>query len=183
VSEGPAAKLDRDRAVLIVVDVQEAFRKAVPAFEEVAAASAKLARGASAMSVPVLVTEQYPRGLGETVPEVSDALPEGTEPLEKVRFSAAEADGFELGPRDQALVCGIEAHVCVNQTVLDLLGQGVEVHLATDAVASRTDANRDIALRKAERAGAVLTSVETALFELLGGSDAPEFKAVQGLVK
>jgi nicotinamidase-related amidase len=178
-----APKLDRERAALVIVDVQEAFRKAVPEFAEVAEAAAKLARGATAMSVPVLVTEQYPKGLGHTVPEVAGALPNGLEPIEKVRFSAAEAEGFDLGGRDQAIVCGIETHVCVSQTVLDLLDSGVEVHVAADAVASRSERDRELGLHKAERAGAVLTSVETALFELLRGSDAPEFKEVQALVK
>ncbi len=176
-------KLDRERAALVLVDVQEAFRKAVPDFEQVAAAAGTLAEGAASLGVPVIVTEQYPQGLGHTVPEVAERLPEGTEPLEKVRFSAAEADGFDLGGRGQAIVCGVEAHVCVNQTVLDLLEEGVEVHLATDAVGSRTEQNRSLGIHKAEQAGAVLTSVETALFELLRGSDAPEFKQVQGLVK
>ncbi len=182
-TEAAPEKLDRQRAALVVVDVQEGFRKAVPSFGDVADATGKLVRGAAAMGIPVIVTEQYPRGLGATAPEVAAALPEGTEPIEKVRFSAAEADGFDLGDRDQAVICGIETHVCVNQTVLDLLGRGAEVHVATDAVASRSDADREVGLRKAERAGAVLTSVETALFELLGGADAPEFKEVQGLIK
>jgi nicotinamidase-related amidase len=176
-------KLDRERAALVLVDIQEAFRKAVPDFGEVAAAAGTLAEGAASLGVPVIVTEQYPQGLGRTVPEVAERLPEGTEPLEKVRFSAAEADGFDLDGRGQAIVCGVEAHVCVNQTVLDLLDRGVEVHLATDAVGSRTEQNRSLGIHKAEQAGAVLTSVETALFELLRGSDAPEFKQVQGLVK
>ena len=176
-------KLHRERAALVVVDVQEAFRKAIPEFERVAGSAATLVRGAAAMGLPIVVTEQYPRGLGETVPEVAEHLPAGTERLEKVRFSAAEADGFDLGGRGQAIVCGIEAHVCVNQTVLDLLDLGVEVHLATDAVASRTEENRALGVHRAERAGAVLTSVEMALFELLGGSDAAEFKEVQALVK
>jgi nicotinamidase-related amidase len=178
-----APKLDRERAALVVVDVQEAFRKAIPRFADVAEASATLVRGAAAMDVPIHVTEQYPKGLGETVPEVADHLPEGVAPVDKVRFSAAEAEGFDLGGRDQTLVCGIETHVCVNQTVLDLLDAGVEVHVAADAVGSRTEENRSLGLHKAERAGAVLTSVETALFELLRGSDAPEFKQVQELVK
>jgi nicotinamidase-related amidase len=176
-------KLDRDRAVLVVVDVQEAFRKVLGDFDDVAAASATLVHGAAEMGLPVIVTEQYPKGLGGTVAEVADALPEGVEPLEKVRFSAAEADGFALGGRDQALVCGIETHVCVNQTVLDLLAAGTDVQVATDAVGSRTAANRVLGLERMERAGAAMTSVETALFELLGGSDAPEFKQVQALVK
>jgi nicotinamidase-related amidase len=178
-----APKLDRARAALIVVDIQEAFRKALPAFDQVAAAVATLVQGAEALSVPIVVTEQYPKGLGHTVPEVTEQLPEGVEPLDKVCFSAAGAEGFDLEGRDQAIVCGIETHVCVNQTVLDLLDGGVEVHVVGDAVGSRTEENRELGLHKVERAGAVLTSVETALFELLRGSDAAEFKRVQELVK
>ena len=178
-----APKLDRGRAALVVVDVQEAFRKAIPSFELVAGSVAKLVQGAEAMGVPVIVTEQYPKGLGETVPEIAEHLPDGVKPAEKLRFSAVEADGFDLGGRDQAMVCGIEAHVCVNQTVLDLIDEEVEVHVVGDAVGSRTEENRELGLHKAERAGAVLTSVETALFELLRGSDAAEFKEVQALVK
>ncbi len=178
-----APKLDRERAALVVVDVQEAFRKAIPSFEQVAGSVARLVQGAEAMGVPVIVTEQYPKGLGETVPEVAEHLPDGTEPAEKLRFSAVEADDFDLGGRDQAIVCGIEAHVCVNQTVLDLIDDEVEVHVVGDAVGSRTAENRELGLHKAEQSGAVLTSVETALFELLRGSDAAEFKEVQALVK
>jgi nicotinamidase-related amidase len=177
------AKLRRDRSTLVVVDVQEAFRKAVPGFDEIASAAETLVRGAAQMGVPVVVTEQYPKGLGRTVESVASALPEGTEPLEKVRFSAAEAEGFGLDGRDQALVCGIETHVCVNQTVLDLLEDGVDVQVATDAVGSRTPENKTLGLERMKEAGAALTSVETALFELLGGSDAPEFREVQALVK
>ena len=90
--------------------------------------------------------------------------------------------GFDLGGREQAIVCGIETHVCVNQTVLDLLDRGIEVHVVTDAVGSRTEANRELGLDKAERAGAWLTSVETALFELLGRAGGERFKSVQRLV-
>ena len=176
-------KLDRERTALIVIDVQEAFRKALPEFDDVAGATANLVQGASAMGIPVIVTEQYPNGLGETVPEVAEHLPEGTEAIDKVCFSAAEADGFDLGGRDQALVCGIEAHVCVNQSVLDLIERGIETHVAADAVGSRTKRNADLGLHRMEEAGASVTSVEMALFELLGGSDAPEFKQVQALVK
>jgi nicotinamidase-related amidase len=176
-------KLDRDHTALVVVDVQEAFRKAIPDFEAVAAASATLVRGAAELGVPIVITEQYPKGLGATVPEVAEHLPGGVEPVEKLCFSAAQAQGFDLGGRDQAVVCGIETHVCVNQTVLDLIEAGVEVQVARDAVGSRTEENKQVGLVRAEAAGGLVTSVETALFELLRGSDAPEFKAVQALVK
>jgi hypothetical protein len=129
-----------------------------------------------------VITEQYPKGLGETAPEVAKHLPDGTEPLEKLVFSAAEAEGFDLGDRDQALVCGVETHVCVNQTVLDLLGSGLDVEVAEDAVGSRTEENKRVGLHKMERAGAVLTSVETALFELLGRAGTDEFKRIQKLI-
>lgn len=178
----PARVLDRTRTALVVIDVQEAFAKAVRRFDEVAAATATLVRGAHVLGLPVIVTEQYPRGLGETVPPVVEALGDGAPRLPKTVFSAARADGFDLQGRDQALVCGIETHVCVSQTTHDLLGRGVEVHVATDAVSSRSDANRDLGLRKMEESGAILTSVETALFELLGEAGSDEFKAIQKLV-
>jgi nicotinamidase-related amidase len=181
-----APKLDRGRAALVVIDIQEAFRKALhahPDFESVTRGSGTLIEGAKVVDIPIVVTEQYPKGLGHTVPEVAEHLPDGVEPIEKLCFSAPEAEGFDLAGRDQALVCGIETHVCVNQSVLDLLDEGVEVHVAQDAVGSRSTDNWELGLHKVERAGAVLTSVETALFELLGAAGTDEFKQVQGLIK
>jgi nicotinamidase-related amidase len=175
-------KLDPERTTLIVIDVQEGFRRAIPDFDRVAKATATLLEGASIIGVPVVPTEQYPKGLGETVPEVAEHFPEGSEPLEKVCFSATDAEGFDLGGRDQALVCGIETHVCVNQTALALLGAGVEVQIAEDAVGSRFEENKRVGLHKMERAGAVMTTVETALFELLGKAGTDEFKRVQRLI-
>jgi nicotinamidase-related amidase len=177
-----SGKLDRDRTVLVVIDVQEGFRKAIPDFYGVAKAAATLVQGAEAIGIPVIVSEQYPKGLGETAPEIAEHLSAGTERLEKVVFSAADAEGFDLGGRDQALVCGIETHVCVNQTALDLLADNVDVQIAEDAVGSRTDENKRVGLHKMERAGAEITSVETALFELLGRAGTDEFKTVQRLI-
>jgi nicotinamidase-related amidase len=177
-----SGRLEADRTALIVIDVQEGFRKAIPDFERVAAATATLIGGAEAIGIPIVISEQYPKGLGETVPEVADHLPEGTQPLQKLIFSAAEAEGFDLGGRDQALICGVETHVCVNQTALDLLASGVEVQIAEDAVGSRSEENKQVGLHKMERAGAVMTSVETALFELLGRAGTDEFKRVQKLI-
>jgi nicotinamidase-related amidase len=167
-------------AVLVVIDVQEAFRKAVDGFEDVARNAGVLVEGARTLGVPIVVTEQYPRGLGATVPEVGL---DGEPIIEKTVFSAAQADGFDLHGRAQALVCGIETHVCVHQTVQDLLAQGVEVHVCADAVASRTPENRAIGLDRARAAGATVTSVETALLELCERAGTPEFKTIQGLIK
>jgi nicotinamidase-related amidase len=172
------ALLQRDRAALIVVDVQEGFRP-YAAFEGVARASAKLLEAARILGIPALVSEQYPKGLGHTAPEVGV----GAEPrIEKTVFSAARADGFDLNGRGQAIVCGIETHVCVSQTVHDLLAQGVEVHVPADAVGSRHSIDYERGLERMERAGAVVSTVEAALFELLERAATPEFKAVQKLI-
>lgn len=178
----PTRVLDRDRATLIVVDVQEAFRKAVLDFGGVAESCGLLVRAARILDIPLVITEQYPKGLGSTVPEVADHA-DGVQALPKTVFPASRAEGFDLTGRDQALLCGIEAHVCVSQTAHDLLDTGVEVHVARDAVSSRTSENRDLGLHKMEGSGAVLTSVETALFELLGAAGSDEFKQIQELVK
>ena len=170
--------LDRDRAALVVVDVQEGFRP-YASFAGVAQACAKLVRAARILDVPRVVSEQYPKGLGHTAPEVGL---EGERPLEKSVFSAARAEGFDLAGSDQALVCGIETHVCVSQTVQDLLERGVEVHVPADAVGSRHEIDYERGLERLERAGAVVTTVEAALFELLERAGTPEFKAVQKLI-
>ena len=170
--------LDPNRAALVVVDLQEGFRPYAE-FEDVAARAGVLVAGARLLGVPLRVTEQYPKGLGHTAAIVGV---DGEPVVEKTVFSAARADGFDLGGRDQVVVCGIEAHVCVSQTVHDLLGAGLEVHVPVDAVTSRHDIDKEVGIRKMERAGAELSSVETALLELCGRAGTPEFKAVQGLI-
>jgi nicotinamidase-related amidase len=170
--------LARDRAALVVIDVQEGFRP-YDSFEPVAEASAKLLAGARILDVPRLVTEQYPKGLGHTAAEV--AL-QDERPIEKTVFSAARAEGFDLRGREQAVVCGIETHVCVSQTVHDLLDRGVEVHVPADAVGSRHLLDYERGLERLQRAGAVVTTVEAVLFELLQRAGTPEFKAVQKLI-
>ena len=170
--------LNRDRAALVVVDVQEGFRP-YESFAGVADACAKLVQAARILDLPTTVSEQYPKGLGHTAPEVG--LEEET-PIEKSVFSAARADGFDLRGRNQAVVCGIETHVCVSQTVHDLLSQGVEIHVPADAVGSRHVIDYERGLERLERAGAVVTTVEAVLFELLERAGTPEFKAVQKLI-
>jgi nicotinamidase-related amidase len=170
--------LSRERAALVVVDVQEAFRP-YASFAGVARSCAKLVQAARILKLPALVSEQYPKGLGHTAAEVGL---EDERRIEKSVFSAARAEGFDLGGRRQALVCGIETHVCVSQTVHDLLERGVEVHVPADAVGSRHEIDYERGLERMERAGAVITTVEAALFELLERAGTPEFKAVQGLI-
>lgn len=176
-----AQALERHRAALVVIDVQEAFRKGVAGFDEVVRNCSILVQAARILGLPVVVTEQYPAGLGATVDELAGHL-EGIDRLPKTVFSAARAEGFGLAGRDQAVVCGIEAHVCVGQTVRDLVGQGVAVHVAGDAVSSRTAENRAVGLDRMQRDGAVLSSTETAVFELLGEAGTHEFKTIQKLV-
>ncbi len=175
--------LDRERTALLVVDVQEGFRKAIPDFEAVARKTATLVEGARWLHLPVIVTEQYPKGLGSTAKEVGLQ----NEPvLEKVVFAASRADGFDLGGRDQVIVCGIEAHVCVYQTVQDLLYsplQPEDIHVAVDAVSSRDALNKEVALRSFENDDVRLSTVEMALLELCEQAGTPEFKAIQGLIK
>ena len=170
--------LVRDRAALVVVDVQEAFRP-YSSFAAVVESCAKLLAGARILGLPTVVTEQYPKGLGRTAPEIGL---EDERPIEKTVFSAARAEGFDLAGREQAIVCGIETHVCVSQTVHDLLGSGVEVHVPADAVGSRHELDYERGLDRLERAGAVVSTVEAALFELLERAGTPEFKAVQKLI-
>jgi nicotinamidase-related amidase len=171
--------LVRDRAALVVVDVQEGFRS-YPAFAPVADSCAKLVQAARILEVPRLVSEQYPKGLGATAPEVGL---QDERRISKTVFSAARADGFDLGERDQAIVCGIETHVCVSQTIHDLLEQGLEVHVPADAVGSRHEIDYQRGLERLEDAGAVVSTVEAVLFELLGRAGTPEFKAVQELIR
>jgi nicotinamidase-related amidase len=173
------ALFDRARAALVVVDVQEGFRS-YATFADVAGACGRLVEGAGILGVPVLATEQYPKGLKHTAPEVG--LPDAVAPVEKSVFSAVRADGFDLGGRDQVLICGIEAHVCVAQTALDLLDRGIAVQVVTDAVGSRHAHDREVGLHRLDRAGATLTTVEAALLELCERAGTPEFKAVQKVI-
>jgi nicotinamidase-related amidase len=170
--------LTRENTALVVIDVQESFRP-YGSFAGVAESTAKLLEAARILDVPALVSEQYPKGLGSSVPEIGLQQ----EPvIEKSVFSAARADGFGLNGRIQAIVCGLETHVCVSQTVHDLLSQGVEVHVPADAVGSRHTLDYERGLERMERAGAVVSSVEAVLFELLERAGTPEFKAVQKLI-
>ncbi len=186
VKRGPGL-LQKDATGLIVIDMQEAFRPVIDGFDDIVANVCRLAEGFAILGRPIIVTEQYPKGLGRTVPEVEETLPAFTDRVEKMRFSGWGVEGFDRAIRRARstswVVCGIETHVCVNQTVLDLIGQGLDVHVAEDAVSSRTAQNRAIGLEKMRAAGARSTSTETALFEMLEQAGGGEFKAISKLVR
>ncbi len=179
--------LDKNRAALIVIDVQEAFRDVIKDFQKVARRSAIAVQGFHILGLPIIVTEQYPKGLGHTAKEIEHILPDGVEVFEKTAFSSCGAAAFvkKLGDLkiSQAVICGLETHVCVNQTAHDLLDHGLQVHLLTDAVCSRSKVNKKAGLRKMFSSGVVASSVEMALFELMRDAKHEQFKAIQKLIK
>jgi nicotinamidase-related amidase len=185
--QAAAAFLRPERTALVVVDLQERLLPAIAGRERVVRNSVLLLRLAEVLSLPAILTTQYERGLGPTVREVADAAG-GTAPLDKVSFGCFGSPEFlerlaALGGRDQLLVAGIESHICVAQTVVGALENGYTVHVASDAVGSRSEENRAIGLRRMERAGALVSSTEMAIYELLGRSDAAAFKKMLPLLK
>ena len=179
--------LDLRQTALAVIDMQDSFRLHIRDFSEVVARVALVARAAQLLDVPVIVTEQYPKGLGRTAGEIRAVLPENFEPIEKTAFSSCGAQQFvaelERAGARQVLLCGIEAHVCVNQTAHDLLARGFQVHLLTDCVSSRTEQNRQVGLDKMRASGVLTSSTEMALFELMRDARHEQFKAIQKLIK
>jgi nicotinamidase-related amidase len=176
---GPT-RLERERTALVVVDLQEKLLPTIAESERVLHNSLLLLRLAQVLELPVVLTTQYRKGLGATVPEVVAAVP-GVEPLDKVSFGCFGSEDFlarlrALGGRDQLLVAGIESHICVAQTVLGALEHGYQVHVASDAVGSRGESNRQVGLSRMERAGALVSSAEMAVYELLARSDGRAFK-------
>jgi nicotinamidase-related amidase len=179
-------RLTRAKAGLVVVDVQERLLPAIFERQRVVRNTVRLIQGAAILQVPIFATEQYRKGLGPTVPEVASAIL-GFAPMEKLVFSACGAAGFLKALKEkrvsEVILCGIEAHVCVSQTCLDLLGEGYRVFVVADAVSSRTQENYRFGLDRMGAAGAVIVSAEMALFELLERAGTEEFKQIQNLVK
>lgn len=180
-----AQRLFAKSAALIVVDVQERLCAAMEprALERMVARACAAISGAKALGMPVIVTEQYPKGLGPTLAQVKAAAPSFA-PIEKIRFSAAVPEVLgQLGNRSQILIAGMETHVCVFQTVRDLKEAGVQPYLLADAILSRTEVDRSVGLELCRGAGAEVTTVEAALFDMLEKAGTPEFKAVSAAVK
>jgi nicotinamidase-related amidase len=175
-----------ENAALVLIDVQEKLLRAMHDQKNVLQSIKKMVRGARILGLPVLWTEQNPAGLGPTVPEIAELLTDKM-PVSKFSFSccgnALFLEDLKALDRKSILVAGIEAHVCVYQTVADLIDLQFDVEVVADAVASRSPENRSIGLKKCEAAGAGITSVETALFEMLREAKGERFKEISKLVK
>lgn len=181
-----ARRIARAQARLVVLDIQERLLPSIHDRQRVLDNAVRLLRGAAVLAVPVLVTEQYRRGLGPTVPEVAAAAAPFL-PIEKITFSACGEPAFRRAlpsdSRADVVLCGIEAHVCVTQTCLDLLDLGHRVFVVADAVSSRTPDNHRAGVDRMRAAGAVVVSTEMILFELLDRAGTGEFKQVLPLVR
>ncbi len=179
--------IDRASCAAFVVDIQEAFRPHIADFDNLVRSTTLLLSALRMLDVPVAYSEQYPKGLGSTIPEIGEIL-KGAPCFEKLEISSRAAAGWEELPESitgarQIIIAGIEAHVCVSQTVHDLVAAGVQVHVPADAVASRDAWQKRIALKRLEAVGAVVTTVEMILFEILETAGTGDFKAVQKLIK
>lgn len=180
--------LDRQTSAFVIIDPQTKLMPAIFEADRVIKKCVLLLRLSQILSIPTILTTQYSQGLGPLVSEVSCAAP-GITPLDKTSFGCFSDEKFllhlkEVAPnRDTLLVAGVESHVCVTQTVLGALNAGYRVHVARDATSSRTPENWQVGLNRMERAGAVISSTEMMIYELLGKSGTPEFKASLPLLK
>lgn len=178
--------LNQEKSCLVLIDVQEKLTAVMEESERMVGNCSVLLQIARAMEIPILWCQQYPKAIGPTVALLREHL-EGINPMDKMCFSCSGAEGFtavieRLGI-ETAILCGIESHVCVFQTAMELLQKGLYVHVIADAVASRTAANKQIGLRRMEAAGAVISSTEMLLFELLRTAEHPQFKKLSKLIR
>jgi nicotinamidase-related amidase len=165
---------------LVLIDIQERLAAAMPARDAVVRAAGILSEAAARLGIPVVATEQYPQGLGSTVAELAGKLPADAKRIEKTSFSACGA--LPLG-RPQVILAGMEAHVCVLQTALELAAAGREVFVVSDAICSRTEANRANALARLEKSGVVVTNTESVLFEWLRDASHEQFRPISKLIR
>ena len=176
--------MSRSDSALLVVDVQEKLVPAIATAGRIVWNVRRLIDGASLLGLPVVASEQYPQGLGPTVPELASRLEHRPA---KLGFSCRELPELFAGLRRQnvekLLLCGIETHVCIQQTALDLLADGWRVYVAADATGSRHDLDHQVALRRMESSGAVITTAEAALFEWCQAAGTPEFKQISRIVR
>jgi len=179
-------RIQRAKAGLLVVDIQERLLQAIFENERVGENSHRLIQAAVILNRPILATEQYRKGLGPTILALANAIP-NFEPFQKVAFSACGAEGclhrLKAAGISDVILCGIETHVCICQTCLDLLEEGFRVFVVADAVSSRTQENHFLGLERMRDAGAVISSTEMIVYELLGKSGAPQFKEMLQYLK
>ena len=182
------APLVATRALFFLCDVQERFRDVILGMDGLVATSQLLLGTANALSIPTVVTEQYPKAMLHTMAELQPLI-EGAPVFEKTKFSMVvpEVEALLAGPayveRTSAVLFGIEAHICIQQTCLELLGRGFSVHVVQDATSSQRCTDRSVALRRMQAAGAHITTAESIVFELIGDSRHPKFRQVSALVK
>ncbi|MCX6013117.1 MAG: hydrolase [Chloroflexi bacterium] len=176
----------KETTALVVIDIQEKLASVMSNKVKLIEHSLKLVKGMKVLDIPIIVTEQNPKGLGLTFPGIAEELA-GNKPVIKLCFSCCDEPLFvqkiKALNRNQIVLAGIEAHVCVYQTALDLISMGYEVEVAVDCIDSRTVENKEIALRKMARAGVGLTSMEMTLFELLKVAEGARFKEILKIVK
>ena len=188
VTELQRQPLETDRCTLLVIDIQEKLLPPIFQKEQLVRNSKLLVRAATILKIPVILSSQYAKGLGNTVPEVASLLPD-TKAIDKLAFSCFGSDVFcsllkrQPSSRNTLLICGMETHICVLQTVLGALCEGYLVHVASDAVSSRTEANWRIGLERMRAAGAVISSTETIIYELLRASGTDAFKEMLPYLK
>lgn len=175
-------RLDPTTSLVCVVDLQERLLAAVAAGPAAVRTTMRVARAAALLGIPTVLTEQYPKGLGRTPAELAGLLPTAVEKLDFSAVPAIEPTLLQASDRESILLCGLETHVCIAQTTLDLLARGFGVFIVVDAVASRHTLDHEIALRRLEGAGAVPVTSEAVLFEWCRSAAHPQFQAIRRLV-
>jgi len=177
--------LRAEDSILICIDFQERLMPKIVNSEAIIERASLAVRAFRALGVQIVMTEQYPKGLGGTIPELKSL--QAAKPIEKIHFNCFKEEEFrrviEGSGRRKLLMAGVETHICVAQTALEAIGRGFEVHILEDATSSRSGSDRQIGLKRMEGAGAIPSSVEMAIYEMLGKAGTPEFREILKLVK
>jgi nicotinamidase-related amidase len=177
-------KLKRENTALIIIDIQEKFLPVIKNINEIIENTIKLIKSFQILKIPIIVTEQYPNGLGKTIDKIRNALRD-YKPIEKISFNCFDNEDFFniLKNKKNLVICGIESHVCVTQTSIDGISKGFTVHLIKDAVSSRKESDFAVAIERAKQEGALISSTEMIIFQLLGKAGTEEFKEIIRIIK
>lgn len=181
------ALLRHEDALLVVVDMQEPFLRHIHERERLIAQVTLLLQASVILRVPVVPTLQYEEKMGNVIPEIAKKFPAQCVPFDKLSFSCAGSESFlseiKRSGRRQIMLCGVETHICVSQTAHDLITLGYQVHILNDATSSRSESNSQAGLRKMAQAGTIMSSVETAIYEMMVEAGTPEFRQINNLLK